>query len=83
MKPLEVAFSTIFAKFDKCRPEVSADVLSIVAIDYVCLDVPAKFGDSRFKTLIIIIIIIIVCRPFSMLRTGWTFSPIKLLELVL
>ena len=33
--------------------------------------------------LVTFIFIIIIYRPFSMLRTGWTFPPIKLLQLVL
>ena len=31
------------------RPEVDNDVISAVAIDYVGVDIPIKFGDSRSK----------------------------------
>ena len=48
-KPSEVAFSVIFQTFHKCRPEVAGNVISSVAIDYVGVDVRAKFSDSRSK----------------------------------
>ena len=35
---------------DKCRPEVASDVISGVAVDWVSLDVSAKFGDSTLNS---------------------------------
>ena len=38
-----------FSNFDKCRPEVSGEVISDMTIEWVGMDVLAKFGDSTFK----------------------------------
>ena len=37
----------LYSNLDKCRPEVTDDVISGAALAYVGVDVPAKFGDSR------------------------------------
>ena len=47
LKPLEAAFSTVFANFHKCRPQVAGDVISGMTVDQVGMDGLAKFGDSR------------------------------------
>ena len=44
------AFSTVFSNFHKCRPEVAGDVLSGVEVEWVGVDVRAKFGDSRLNS---------------------------------
>ena len=36
-----------FSNFDNYRPEVDGDVVYSAALDYVGMDVAAKFGDSR------------------------------------
>ena len=48
-KPSETAFSTVFKNFDDSQPEVVSDVISGKAVQDVCVDVCANFGDSRLK----------------------------------
>ena len=55
-KPSEAAF----LNFDICRTEVADDVISGVAVDWVVVDVLAKFGDSRLSNGRIIRLL---CRP--------------------
>ena len=43
-----------FSNFDNCRSEVAGDVKSGAALDYVGMDVPDKFGDSRLNSGLII-----------------------------
>ena len=39
-----------FSNFDKCRPEAAGGVISGRALDDVCTDVSAGFGDSRLNS---------------------------------
>ena len=43
-------FRPFFSNFDKCPPEAARDVVSGVAVNYVGMDVPAKFGDARLNS---------------------------------
>ena len=47
-KAVVAAFSAVFSNFGICRLEVSDDVKSDVALDYVRSDIPAKLGDSKW-----------------------------------
>ena len=38
------------SNFDNCRPEVADDVISGAILDYVGVDVQARFGDSRLNS---------------------------------
>ena len=48
-KQSEVAFGPFFSNFYNCRPEVADDVISSVAVDYICMDVHVNFGDSMLN----------------------------------
>ena len=42
--------SSIFGRFlisDNCRPKIAGDVISAVVVEYIGMDVPVKFGDSK------------------------------------
>ena len=45
-----MTFSAVFQTWKNCRPEVSIDIISGVALDYVSMDALAKFGDSGLNT---------------------------------
>ena len=48
-KHLTRHFRQIFELHGNCRPEAAGDVISSVAVVFLGMDVPIKFGDSRSK----------------------------------
>ena len=53
-----------------CRPEVDNDVMSGMAVDYVSMDVPIKFGDSG-QTVFEIFEELISCRTNDRTNIKW------------
>ena len=49
-KPSEAAFSAVCSNFDKCRPEVTGDVISGPALVHIGVDVRAKLYDSMLNS---------------------------------
>ena len=46
----DAAFSAIHLSFGKCQPEVAGDVISDTAVEWIGVDVRAKFGDARLNS---------------------------------
>ena len=49
-KPVGCGIFRRFSNLDKCQPEAGGDVISGAALEYVGMDVPAGFDDSRLNS---------------------------------